>query len=578
MSSSWIDHVTEVQEACFHASSIANPPFFSVSFNRNVLCQEVPDAILQSQPKLGELRQCYVHAVCLILVEQALRNQIQKSGCCQLRVGCDVLDREEFDDRVIVHYSDGGGKKSISCSWLIGADGKRGVVRKRFLEPTADIRQIPGRLKYEGTWIVSNLKLSIPTPETHPDFPLWDFGLSPTEVYDLFWPKGWHFCTPPGMPTACGRFGPYAERLWRHEVEIDREEQTADSSKTLMDQLTPMITRGKDARGRRFARPVIYPMDCIEVLRCQPVTFVQRVVNKWFHKRTILIGDAAHVFPPFGGRGIACGIGDAHTLAWRLALLVSCTNMTETQRNKTLEVWASEQTKAVDDSVLATRLSGDVCRSTESWPAFIARQSARLLSVLPPARNIMHTPTIIADKKGYVSPENGFHLSRFNGGFKVAQIRMKSMSEADFLSDELYSSSISIMTLLVIAQYSTDAENELKEVLRRSDIDPLMLSEKSIRFLHAEAPAEFTHCGNSTVTDMSATPKSKDLTKVAPLTIAERKVFLSRLGRGVRYAIVRPDFIVFATAASIPELEDCIQVLKQRSFAPRSNLGSSHRL
>ncbi|KAH1414060.1 hypothetical protein KXX32_002055, partial [Aspergillus fumigatus] len=66
---------------------------------------------------------------------------------------------------------------------------------------------------------------------------------------------------------------------------------------------------------------VTFPHDCIEVLRCRPFRFSHRVVNKWFAERTILIGDAAHVFPPFGGQGVACGVQDAVGLAWRLAIL-----------------------------------------------------------------------------------------------------------------------------------------------------------------------------------------------------------------------------------------------------------------
>lgn len=45
----------------------------------------------------------------------------------------------------------------------------------------------------------------LPFPESHPTFPLWDLGYTPDEVYDLYWPRGFHFCAPPGKPTARGR-------------------------------------------------------------------------------------------------------------------------------------------------------------------------------------------------------------------------------------------------------------------------------------------------------------------------------------------------------------------------------------
>ena len=61
-----------------------------------------------------------------------------------MRVGCEVLDRVEEEAGVIVHYLDNNGdKRVIRTSWLVGADGKRGIVRKKFLEPEG-IRQEVG--------------------------------------------------------------------------------------------------------------------------------------------------------------------------------------------------------------------------------------------------------------------------------------------------------------------------------------------------------------------------------------------------------------------------------------------------
>ena len=89
-----------------------------------------------------------------------------------------------------------------------------------------------------------------------------------------------------------------------------------DALQLMWEHLTPLITRESDSLGRSFpSGAVTFPHDCIDIRRCRPFTFCQKVVNKWFHKRTVLIGDAAHVFPPFGGQGIACGIRDQ--MLWR---------------------------------------------------------------------------------------------------------------------------------------------------------------------------------------------------------------------------------------------------------------------
>jgi len=40
------------------------------------------------------------------------------------------------------------------------------------------------------------------------------------------------------------------------------------------------------------------------------------------YNNVLLVGDAAHRFPPSGGFGMNTGIQDAHNLAWKLALVL----------------------------------------------------------------------------------------------------------------------------------------------------------------------------------------------------------------------------------------------------------------
>lgn len=127
------------------------------------------------------------------------------------------MAREAREPPVVEYVDRQGRRYRVGTQWLVGADGKKGIVRKCWLEPDAGIRQVPGVYPYEGTWVAANLRICLPTPRSHPDFPLWGLGYAPEAVYELFWPAGWHFCAPPGKPTAAGRFGPPGERLWRHE-------------------------------------------------------------------------------------------------------------------------------------------------------------------------------------------------------------------------------------------------------------------------------------------------------------------------------------------------------------------------
>jgi len=122
--------------------------------------------------------------------EREIRALLKDFPSCQLRTGCEVLTREQVGDHTVIEYNNqAGARRSIRSRWLVGADGKRGVVRKKFLEPEG-IRQEGSVWTYVGTWIAANLHITTPTPQSHPDFPLWKLGYTPEQVHDAFWPSG----------------------------------------------------------------------------------------------------------------------------------------------------------------------------------------------------------------------------------------------------------------------------------------------------------------------------------------------------------------------------------------------------
>ena len=58
------------------------------------------------------------------------------------------------------------------------------------------------------------------------------------------------------------------------------------------------------------------------VLRSAEYTFRAQVADRWRRGRVLLLGDAAHLMPPFIGQGLGAGLGDAHNLAWKLAAVL----------------------------------------------------------------------------------------------------------------------------------------------------------------------------------------------------------------------------------------------------------------
>ncbi|MER6068060.1 bifunctional 3-(3-hydroxy-phenyl)propionate/3-hydroxycinnamic acid hydroxylase [Streptomyces sp. NPDC001817] len=83
------------------------------------------------------------------------------------------------------------------------------------------------------------------------------------------------------------------------------------------------------AEGRERLRELVAPWvdlpsdgpegDDFEVIRQAQYTFRARLADRWRQGRVFLLGDAAHLTPPFIGQGLCAGLRDAYNLTWKLA-------------------------------------------------------------------------------------------------------------------------------------------------------------------------------------------------------------------------------------------------------------------
>lgn len=64
------------------------------------------------------------------------------------------------------------------------------------------------------------------------------------------------------------------------------------------------------------------PDEDTEIVRKQVYTFHARKATRWQQGSVFLLGDAAHLTPPFAGQGVNSGLRDAANLAWKLAAVV----------------------------------------------------------------------------------------------------------------------------------------------------------------------------------------------------------------------------------------------------------------
>ena len=64
-------------------------------------------------------------------------------------------------------------------------------------------------------------------------------------------------------------------------------------------------------------------LDGLEIIRSTTYTFRARLASRFQAGRVFLLGDAAHLTPPFIGQGLAAGLRDADNLAWKIAYVAA---------------------------------------------------------------------------------------------------------------------------------------------------------------------------------------------------------------------------------------------------------------
>ncbi|KAL3447764.1 hypothetical protein BJX65DRAFT_307818 [Aspergillus insuetus] len=362
------------------------------------------------------------------VLEKYLRDAMQAPGLHSvLRSGCSVSHLSEDEDWTYCHYLDSKGTTHcIRSRFFVGADGKTGFTRKMYLEPLGIQMNFADHAFYEETWVALNWEITLPTPETHPTFPLWAKGYTPEQVYDAFFPANFRFLCNPERPAVCGRFGLPGDRLWRFEFVVNSGEDGEEMAKKEMitKVVFPYITHPGSLYG--LSQNVQFPEDCIRVLRSRPFRFSARSCCRWAQGRVVLCGDAAHVFPPFGGQGIASGFRDAASLAWRLALLCRQRNAPISGTHvKILRGWYLERKQQFDKSLASTIRNGRFV--TESNPLAILLRSCLLFiqNLVPSWRRELRLGRRAGGMVRYAHAEGMPFLPEYNGGLCLPQAYCK---------------------------------------------------------------------------------------------------------------------------------------------------------
>ncbi|KAH7078113.1 hypothetical protein BKA63DRAFT_552239 [Paraphoma chrysanthemicola] len=511
-------------------------------------------------------------------IEKHLRARIDELTSSDLRLGSIVTAISEDEDWVYVTYKDSEGQeKRVRGHFLVGADGKTGFTRKRYLEPKGIHMERVTRTSYEETWVALNWKMSLPTPESHPEFPLWAKGYTPQMVYDAFFPADFRFLCNPKRAAVCGRFGLPMDRLWRFEFVVLPGEDGSNMAtpEKVSEIVYPYITHP----GSTYQIPtkhVQYPLDCIQVLRSRPFTFSARSCNMWAKERVMLCGDAAHIFPPFGGQGIASGFRDAASLAWRLSLATQSTSTAAATPcyQKIFEGWYSERKQQLEMSLASTIENGRYVTQNNPLSIFIRDWYLWALQCIPSWKHWLEQGS---RRDGMVRYQwqrgKGMaFLPHMGGGGNFAQVYCANHSATNdrnairFTNDVIFSYGKRGLFQVVAFQESADDVPRLKTML--SGIDEasggLLRADEATFFLHSTSACSGNAIKYSTSVHRLATSEEFGATTLCngrPKPEFYDPYRMSKEVRSKQFAILRPDRFVFAACNGSDELLEAARAI-----------------
>lgn len=205
--------------------------------------------------------------------EAALRAGLRRFDCVEERVPREFLGFEQKDSCVQILMKNGQESESTTARYLLGADGGASTVRK-----------IAGTgmtsLDFDEPWLVVDVLCSEAALKRLPSTII-------------------QYCNPSRPATYV--IGTENHRRWEIRLLEGEDPKAFEDESTVWSLLTPWLKPG-DGKLWRWAT---YEFHAV-------------IANTWRDRSTLLLGDAAHMTPPFMAQGMTQGFRDAANLVWKL--------------------------------------------------------------------------------------------------------------------------------------------------------------------------------------------------------------------------------------------------------------------
>ncbi|HJV71685.1 bifunctional 3-(3-hydroxy-phenyl)propionate/3-hydroxycinnamic acid hydroxylase [Ideonella sp.] len=209
------------------------------------------------------------------LAEKTLRQGLARYPNVELRLGEEVIALAQNDRQVTLQVRTADGRTcSIEADYCIAADGGRSPMREMLGVKLVGVT-------HPIQWVVVDVR------NADVDAPYTALNCDPRR------------------PNVC-IYLPYGYRRWEFLVYPHEDAQAIAEPDAV----------------RRLLQPYVADPSRLEIVRARTYTHHSRVAQRFVVGRVALIGDAAHLTPPWIGQGLNAGLRDAGNLAWKLAGIV----------------------------------------------------------------------------------------------------------------------------------------------------------------------------------------------------------------------------------------------------------------
>ncbi len=213
--------------------------------------------------------------------EQIVVDAIERNPLITLHWSASIAGILRGDDEVTLEIDTADGKRHLRARWVVAADGGRSRMRE-----LAGLR-LEGT-NYEGRYVIADIH--------------WESEL-PAERMVWF--------DPPSNPGSTIIMHKQPGNIWRIDYQLDPSEDA--EIETREDAIRARITKHLDW----LQNDLPWTLEWHGFYSARALA-----LRDFTHDRILFAGDAAHLVPIFGVRGLNSGMEDAETLAWQLAAVI----------------------------------------------------------------------------------------------------------------------------------------------------------------------------------------------------------------------------------------------------------------